>query len=49
MTSGFPHQSTLKTAALPRTDALPQHGQKPDRRCMEKASPDRKPTPRPGH
>lgn len=49
MISGFPQQNTPKTAPLPKSDALPQHGQQPDKRCMEKTSPDRKPSPRPGH
>lgn len=49
MTSGFPQQNPAQTAAIPKTDALPQHGQPPDKRCMEGASPDRKPKPRPGH
>lgn len=35
--------------AFPKSDALPQHGQQPDRRCLEKVFPDRKPKPRPGH
>jgi hypothetical protein len=49
MTRGLPHQSPVQTVAFPKSDALPQHGQQPDRRCLEKVFPDRKPKPRPGH
>lgn len=49
MTSGFPQQNPMQNVTCPKTDALPQHGQQPDKRCMEKTSPDRKPKPRPGH
>jgi hypothetical protein len=49
MTSGFPQQNPMQNACFPRTDALPQHGQKPDRSCMKTDRPDRKATPRPGH
>lgn len=49
MPSGFPHQNPMQNFSFPRTDALPQHGQKPDKRCMKTDKPVRKATPRPGH
>lgn len=49
MTRGLPQQTATRTATLPRTDALPQHGQPADRGCMQRTTPDRRPTPRPGH
>lgn len=49
MTSGFPQQNRMQNACFPKTDALPQHGQQPDKRCMEREKPVRKATPRPGH
>jgi len=49
MTSGFPHQNPMQNFSFPKTDALPQHGQKPDKGCMECHKPVRKAKPRPGH
>lgn len=49
MTSGLPQQNPNFTAPLPKADPLPQHGQQPDKRCMQRTTPHRKPTPRPGH
>ncbi len=49
MARGLPHQNPLQFAAFPKSDALPQHGQEPDKRCLERTFPDRKPKPRPGH
>jgi hypothetical protein len=49
MTSGFLQQNPMQNVAFPRTDALPQHGQQPDKSCMKKTTADRKPKVRPGH
>ncbi len=49
MTSGFPQQNPMQNFSFPRTDALPQHGQKPDKSCMRSESASRKVKPAPGH
>lgn len=47
MTSGFPHQNPLQNFTIPKTDPLPQHGQKPNKDLKAKSP--RTVTPRPGH
>lgn len=49
MTSGFPQQNPMQNVCFPRTDALPQHGQQPDKSCMKAGKADRRIKPRPGH
>lgn len=49
MTSGFPQQNPMQSFSFPRTDALPQHGGKPDKSCLKADRPVRKAKPRPGH
>lgn len=49
MTSGFPHQNPMQNFTPPKVDALPQHGQQPDKSCDKKATPTRKVKVRPGH
>lgn len=48
MTSGFQQQNPWATFTPPKADALPQHGQKPDKSCVRPPAP-RAPKPRPGH
>jgi len=49
ITSGFPQQNLMLNVCFPKTDALPQHGQKPDKSCMAVDRPVRTPKPKPGH
>lgn len=49
MTSGFPHQNPMQNFNPPKVDALPQHGQQPDKSCDKPARPPRKVKVRPGH
>lgn len=48
MTSGFQQQNPCGAFCIPRTAALPQHGQKPDTSCVA-PPPRRVVKPRPGH
>ena len=49
MTQGFQQQDSAQNFCIPKSAAMPQHGQKPDK---TKAAPIRQPrtfNPRPGH
>lgn len=48
MTSGFPHQNPMQNFTPPKVDALPQHGQQPDKSVTPARAP-RKVKVRPGH
>ncbi|MEH0198125.1 hypothetical protein V7S57_19290 [Caulobacter sp. CCNWLY153] len=49
MTKPFQHQNPMTNYAVPKSEPKAQHGQKPDKECVELKDEKRSFEPRPGH